>query len=163
MHFQVFIPDVAQELPSQSSDPLVRVGLEDLAANFDATRELRGPSGEDGGRMYAWLNPNQPHILPADQLVWHPALPCDTLPAGRYQVGTLSRRPPHPGELQREFLFPGYPVTLGDGRQWTVPDPNRWPQTIRVAPDGSLKYEMVRDVGGYRLDAGFLAEVERGA
>lgn len=157
MHYQIWIGtgEDDRRLPTQSPRLLERVGLADLAHNFDAL-DCPGPDGR-AGRMYGWLSPPQPRIV-ADwsELQADPAKRWQGLEAGRYLLAWWPAAPPTAEELRRPHTWPGDFVELG-GQQWLIATPERLPVALVLADDGQLAHEPIRRMSRYVFSAEYEA------
>ena len=116
------------------------VGLSDHGECLTCHAGKVGPvkDGTAKGVMCTWYD--MPHntgenrerradYLP-DEQTWTPAAPVNGLEAGRYWVGVWNDKPPLPIDLKRSKGIKGNPVTLGDGRDWSVPTLKQIPRAF---------------------------------
>lgn len=134
MHFQVYIPGAMDLGPE-----LEKVGLGDFVGNAEALREPVGPDGK-GGAVFAWwtagAKSRQIGFRPAEQ-TWKES-------TDGYWVGTWNGAPSIPTDLARPYQEPGRLIVLGDGNQWLVPQVMQLDRTLRLADDGTWRYEAQR-------------------
>ncbi len=142
MHYQIFIPKATGQNPQM----LVDVGLPDLASGADFMSGQEGPDeSRDLGVFIAWQKPGHAGIgYQPQRQTWVPAVPRDSLEAGRYWVGFWNDSPITPGDLQRPYAKRGPMLQLGDGNQWRIPEINELPKDMILADDGSWKFEVQR-------------------
>lgn len=134
MHFQIYIPGAMDLAPE-----LAKVGLGDFVGNAEALREPVGPDGQ-GGCVFAWWTSGaasrQIGFRP-DSQTWRQSIE-------GYWVGSWNHSPSTPHELARPYQEPGRLLTLGDGHQWLIPEVMQLDRTLRLADDGTWRYEAQR-------------------
>jgi len=96
-----------------------------------------GPDGHAGGQLWGWTDRGDALKFDPRQQTWEAAKPDSSaqLPAGRYWLGwNTAESLPGPDQLARKSsgLVEGFTLTLGDGRDWRLPNvmqlPHRWGQ-----------------------------------
>lgn len=142
MSFLIFLPSTGTDGPDVRR--FHDVGLGDLLRPDDqqpGALEIadRTPTGTPG-QLWGWLTdgPQTLAYQPETQ-VWQAARPHGKLPAGRYWIGWEMKSPPTPADLRRSVTIPGYPQTLGDGREWLVPNAAEVPQRYDLDEAGAWK------------------------
>lgn len=107
---------------------------------------LRVKDGPNSGPclVFYWMtNRNALHKFEPDR--WVPAVATeDGLPAERYFIGVKSDALPTPVELQRRYPMSGDQIVMGDGQAWIVPREYELPHQVRLADDGSIRFEPQR-------------------
>ena len=145
MHYQIFLPDTKD---NEAPDRLAAVGLSDHIPGASHLLSERGPSGENAiavGTICAWRKPGDgaDHCYNAERQTWVPAAKSADGETGRYWVGFDNASPPRPSELQRHYPYAGRVMELG-GQRWTIPEPQELPHDLKLADDGSLRFEVQR-------------------
>lgn len=148
-HPLVFIPHEHVSSPI-TEQALHGVGLSGWSGADSINTQ--GPTGK-AGRLHAWRRrpTDRLHYNAAEQR-WVPALPSGDLPGGRYWLGFWNDSPPTPGDLQRDYAWPGSAVTLGDGSDWMVPTPVDLPFDLKFRDDGSLAFVLQRQFHAYGVE-----------
>lgn len=141
MHFAIFIPRVVGANPKH----LDAVGLGDLLRTGDHGPQLaeipdRGPD-QGPGMLFTWRG-ELPAYVPG-ALQWKPAKadPDKGLAAGRFWWGIDPQNPPSPDDLQREKLFSGEALKLGN-REWLMPNCMKLPHDFILGDDGREKRDV---------------------
>jgi hypothetical protein len=108
-------------IPEDWAGSLAAVGLDHLDAAAFSQYIPRGPNGTPG-KLFLF-GPNAMTDRGYDpSTVWIPAIELAGQAAGRYSVGYLPDDPPTPEDLASGDAIGGYPVELGDGNCWDLPD-----------------------------------------
>lgn len=152
MHFQIFLPH------KRGGDPalLIDVGLADFVAGAEFVDVGKGPT-EEPGALVAWRKPGHVQIgyQPAKQ-TWLPAVPraSEDLAAGRYWIGFWNGNdsPCTPRDLARPYPQPGSTVRLGDGADWLLPAAKQLDSQMKLADDGTWRFEVQRRFHGFFLE-----------
>lgn len=117
------------------------------------------------GVIVAWRKPGKIEIgyQPARQ-TWLPAVQQGELAAGRYWVGLWNAdpqdafAPPNglgpitPADLARPYPQAGTAVELGDGRSWILPAAKELDAVMKLADDGSWKFEVQRRFNAFYVE-----------
>lgn len=148
-HFQIYLPGCTDQNPQH----LVDAGLGGLASGMDFMPEGVGPDGK-GGSILAWRKPTDQRMgyKPQEQ-TWLPAVTCGDLISGRYWVGIWNDRPPTPADLLRPYAHKGTYVTLGDGKQWLIPEAEKLPADMIRADDGTWRFLVQRQYHDFYLES----------
>jgi hypothetical protein len=126
--------------------------LADFVAGAEFLDVGKGP--DDGrGAVVAWRRPGSALIgyQPTKQ-TWLPAVPRDGLPGLRYWVGLWNESPPGPADLARPYSQPGSRVIFGDGGEWLLPAAKEIDATLKLADDGTWKFEVQRRFHAFYLE-----------
>jgi hypothetical protein len=136
---QIFIPNVSGATP----DHLREVGLEELLrleAGDTGPNAVdvvsNGPGGHRGVIFYWPGCPGTPGFHP-EQQTWHAAKPDPNrnLPAGRFHICVDGATPETLARRSKAQLA-GFPVELGDGHDWIVPNGMKLPFRFAVGEQG---------------------------
>lgn len=155
MHYQLFIPQEANQPAGTPQQALERLGLQDLIAGHEAIPKT-GPE-EKRGILFCWrktATPNSFSFTP-DKQTWIPAFPSgpEGEGRGRYWVGFWNDSPIEPEDLQRPYAHAGPLVELGDRQHWRIPEIAELPTDYIRDDDGSWKYEIQRQYHNLALEA----------
>lgn len=115
MGFLYFIPDTK---PSSITSATLRdIGLDHLASvGFVIGEVLRGPNGRSGSILIRKRVTSQVMLkYNGDSQAWKKS------PGHDWHIGWSSDGMPGPDDLQRDNVFPGQAIKLGDGRYWQIP------------------------------------------
>jgi hypothetical protein len=150
MHFQLFIPGATGQDPRL----LEEVGLADFVAGAEFMPSAKGPAPEGRpGVLVAWRRPGSAMIgYHPDKQTWFPAVARDGLEAGRFWVGLWNDSPVTPQDLARPYPQPGSRVQLGDGNEWLLPAAKELDATLKLADDGTWKFEVQRRFHAFYLE-----------
>jgi hypothetical protein len=135
--FVLFLPasggvDVSSDrIPQEWSGSLAAVGLDHLDAVAFSQDIPRGPDGSPG-KLFTFDSSSTTDRGYDARTVWTPAIAWSGLPAGRYFVGYMPDDQPAPQDLASDDAVGGYPVELGDGNVWDLPD-------VADMPPGSVE------------------------
>lgn len=129
-----------------------RGGLESLYdASTSAMRvepQIEGPDEGVGQLFYvAHLASTKRAIVsyvPQEQ-IWRPASQHGDRVFGRYWIGFWKEDRPLPEELQRDRISDGFPVALGDGREWVIPIAEFLPKRLTFDTVTGREKEVVAD------------------
>jgi hypothetical protein len=135
MHYLIFLPG-AENKPTAKA--LTEAGLADFVKGAESVPLATGPI-ETPGLLCAWRRPaknDKLHYNAAEQ-TWVPSLPNgpNGEGKGRYHVGFWNDSPPTPEDLVLPRATWGEPVTLGDGRSWTLPVVQSFPRDVIRSPE----------------------------
>ncbi|QDV50855.1 hypothetical protein [Gimesia fumaroli] len=129
---------------ASNPDHLREVGLEMLLREGDdgphfADLAGTGPGGKPG-QIISWTGDGLAYL--PEQQDWIPAIPdpARNLPAERYWIGTNKGQKPTPLDLMRlpKITFDGFPLQLGDGNTWVLPNALRMPHYMGLNERGEL-------------------------
>lgn len=142
MHFQIYIPDTSKSDPAL----LEELGLADLREGAEFLPTAEGPGAlARRGMIVAWRKPGKAQIgYQPEKQTWFPAVRRDGFEEGRYWVGIWNQDPITPRDLERNYQQSGKFMTLGDDQEWLIPAAKELDATLRLADDGTWKYEIQR-------------------
>lgn len=140
MHYEIYIPGVRGANPQH----LIDVGLADHVERAEFLDEATGPDGA-GGVIVAWRKPGQTRMgfQPVEQK-WIPAVGRGDLLPRRYWLGVWTHFPPAPSDLARTYQQPGMSIVFGNGHAWLLPKPQELDAQMRLADDGTWRFEPQR-------------------
>ena len=149
----IFIPGGRQSAPEKQ---LIAVGLTDHIAGHEVA-EVPGPPDGGPGALFFWRRPGEGGLRIAyepEQQEWIPAATqSETIPAGRFYVGTYTDQPPTKADLRRPMQVKGHRIALNDGVEWLLPSPAELPVDLVLGDDGRWQNEPKRMFQRFNLDA----------
>lgn len=152
MHFQIYVPHTVSAT-QPGVHPLEAAGLSDLVGDSRAIGVDVGPD-QDKGVCYGWSRDGFPQlgVRPKEQ-TWRPAVPHAGMAGSRYWVGLWNDDPPRPSDLQRPYACRGTWFPLGDGREWLLPQAKELPADVRLADDGTWRFQVQRRFHDFGLQS----------
>lgn len=124
MAYAIFI--AGDDVSNHAKLDAIGLGQLKSGANFMGTRA--GPDGK-AGVVISWYTPDDPRgpmaFLP-DLQTWT----CE----GQFHLGFWNDSPPGPQDFA-SGRYAGYPVELGDGKQWIMPAATSFVQAIEIGAD----------------------------